>query len=95
MLPYYTPTAPGGHVISRDENRRVVEDRMARIIEEDGFPSGHSSYVLRCHWDGDGRWCARGTLLDRLILGCDEDGWYDLDGSKVPRTAAPARRIGA
>ena len=90
-LPYFTLTAPGGHIIARDENRRVVEDRFARIIQDDGFPIGTTAYVMRRHWIADGRFGAEGAELSTTILGCDDTGWYQLDGSKVPATASPAR----
>ena len=94
MLPYFTLTAPGGHILARNQDRRVVEDRFARIIAEDGFPESSSAgYVMRHHWQADGRFGAKGTLLSRTVLGCDGTGWYELDGSKVPATASPARTL--
>jgi hypothetical protein len=91
MIPYFTLTAPGGHVIAMSEDRRVVEDRFARIIQEDGFPDGTSGYAMRHHWMADGRFGAKGQILQRIVLGCDDTGWWQLDGSKVPATASPAR----
>lgn len=95
MKPYFTLTAPGGHVLARDEDRRKVEDRFARIIQEDGFPDGTTGYVMRHHWKADGRFGAKDMLLDRVVLGCDGTGWWQLDGSKVPATASPARTLDA
>lgn len=95
MRPYFTLTAPGGHILARDENRRVVEDRFARIIQEDGFPDGSRGYAMRHHWKADGRFGAKDSLLSRIVLGCDDTGWYELDGSKVPATASPARFLDA
>lgn len=87
---HYTLTAPGGHILARDTNRRVVEDRFARIIQEDGFPDGTTGYVMHERWDADGRQGFTGPMV-RVVLGCDDTGWWELDGSKVPATASPAR----
>lgn len=91
---YFTLTAPGGHIIAKGD-RATVEDRFARVIDEDGFPTGYSAYTMHSCWTADGRWgdLIDGKLMSRLVLGCDEDGWYDLDGSKVPQRANPARRL--
>lgn len=87
---YYTLTAPGGHVIAKGKSADV-EDRFARIIEADGFPTGTTGYVMKSHWTTDGRIGKPGVQLSRIVLGCDDGGWWQLDGSKVPEGAAPAR----
>lgn len=86
----HTLTAPNGSVIAAG-NIRDVEDRFARIIERDGFPVS-GAYVMRAHWQRQRP--IPGTPLSRTVLGADSDGWYTLDESKVPTTAAPARKIG-
>jgi hypothetical protein len=87
----HTLTAPNGSVIAAG-GRDEVEDRLARIIERDGFPVS-GAYVMRAHWETDGRWAPEGIPMSRTYLGVDSDGWYELDESKVPTTAAPARKI--
>lgn len=87
----YTLTARNGGIIAASPDRRVVEDRLARLIEDDGMPTGSDygpSYLVHMRWDSPA-----GTPLARVVLGCDNHGWWQPDGSGVPETAAPARRI--
>lgn len=83
----YTLQRPNGREVMLGNDLGPAVAAFAEAILRDGLPQD-GALILRHHWEGDGRWCAEGTQLSRIMYAADTLGVWKPDSSGVPSTVA-------